>query len=220
MALDDIMNLTAEQRDWYHRTFAKWHEVMRPYDGFQPGGLLQRLPVLPADLLAECKVVPRRDDILPDMPKRGRIAEVGTQQGLYADKILAICQPSELHLFDIDLNPLKARTDTNLISTAILHEGDSSTRLAEMPDDYFDWIYLDADHSYSAVKKDTEVARTKVKPGGHIVFNDFTIWSPIELIPYGVPHAVHELMIEHRWPMTHLAFNPLLYCDVALRRPA
>ncbi len=140
MAIDETMNLTAEQRPWYHETFAKWHEVMKPYAGFEPGDVIRR-------------------------------------------------------------------------------EGDSSIFLAEFPDDYFDGLYLDGEHTYEGVRKDVEVARHKVEPGGYNVFNDYTIWSAVEFMPYGVPYVLHQLAIDHGWTMMHLALNPLFYCDVAPRPP-
>ena len=211
--------MTEDQNVWFQKMRGEWFEVMRPFDGYRPSGLLQPLPALSPDLLENCKVLPDRHYILPLMPKHARVAEVGTQQGHFADHIIERCSPSELHLYDIDFSPLKVRTDTELTKTAMLHEGDSATMLAEMPDDYFDWIYIDGDHSYAGVKRDIEVARTKVKPGGFLWFNDFVLWSAVECIDYGVPHAVCELALNHRFEFTHLALHFLMYCDVALRRP-
>jgi predicted O-methyltransferase YrrM len=165
------------------------------------------------------RIVPRREFILADMVKGGRVVEVGTQEGLYAEKILALCQPDELHLIDINLGPLHARGNGELLGRAILHEGDSSTILRSFPDEHFDWLYLDAGHFYSEVKADVEVAKTKVKRGGHIIFNDYCLWSSVEFTAYGVPYAAHELILEHGWRVTHLALNKLFYFDLAVQRP-
>jgi hypothetical protein len=58
-----------------------------------------------------------------------------------------------------------------------------------------------------------------VKPGGYLIFNDFALWSALELMPYGVPYAVCNLSTDHGWQFTHFALNSLLNSDVALRRP-
>ncbi|MGA0595799.1 class I SAM-dependent methyltransferase [Enterovirga sp. CN4-39] len=213
------MVMTPEQNDWFSRMRGEWLSVMRPFDGYGPSALFQPLPALPPELLADCKLLPNRYAILPLLPKGGRVAEVGTQEGRFADHISAECRPEELHLFDIDFSPLTRRTDTELARTATLHEGDSANMLSRLPDDYFDWMYIDGDHSYAGVKRDVEVARTKVKPGGTLVFNDFVMWSPVECIDYGVPHAVCELALNHNFRFTHFALHQLMYCDVALRRP-
>lgn len=219
MAIDETLNLTDDQRDWFHHTYEEWHAVIRPYAGLAPGGLFRDLPELPLSALEGSKIVPRRDYILADMPKAGRVVEVGTQEGLFAERILKLCQPTELHLIDIDLNPLYARGNRELLERAIIHQGDSSETLASFPDDHFDWLYLDAGHFYSEVKADVEIARRKVKSAGHIIFNDYCLWSSIEFTAYGVPYAAHELALEHGWRVTHLALNKLFYFDIALQKP-
>ncbi len=213
------MVMTEEQKAWFTRMRGEWLQIMRPFEGYGPSALFQPLPALPAELVENCRMLPNRHAILPLLPKGGRVAEVGTQEGRFADHILQQCQPAELHLFDIDFSPLKTRTDTDLLTAAKLHEGDSATMLGRLPDDYFDWMYIDGDHSYEGVKRDIAVARTKVKPGGMLVFNDFVMWSPVECIDYGVPHAVCELSLNHKFEFTYIALHFLMYCDVALRRP-
>jgi predicted O-methyltransferase YrrM len=42
-------------------------------------------------------------------------------------------------------------------------------------DAYFDWVYIDGDHSYSAVMNDLFAWSTKVKPGG-ILCGDDLYW--------------------------------------------
>lgn len=184
-----------------------WLKIMLPFDGYGPSALFQPLPGLPEELLVNCKMLPNRPAILLLLPKGGKVAEVATQEGKFADHIVAVCNSSELHLFDIDFSPLKVRTDTNLVRTATLHEGGSATRLSRTPDDSFDWMYIDGDHSHAGLKRDIEVARTKVKPGGTLVFHDFSLWIPFECIDYGVPHAVCELTVNHGLEFTHFALH-------------
>jgi len=79
-------------------------------------------------------------------------------------------------------------------------------------------VYIDADHSYAGVKRDIAVAKEKVKPDGMLVFNDYTLWSPLELMEYGVVHAVNELCLNEDWELMYFAFQRHMYCDVALKR--
>lgn len=213
------MNMTAEQAEWFHRMRGEWLTVMQPLDGYRPSPLFAPLPTLSAELLENCKVVPDRYAGLQLIPKGGKVAELGTQEGRFADHIWNVCQPTELHLFDLDFSPLTVRQDTNLGAVATLHTGDSSENLAKFPQDYFDWIYIDGDHSYNGAKRDMEVAKTRVKPGGLLVFNDFVLWSPVECSEYGVPYAVTELATNEGFEFVYFALHFLMYCDVALRRP-
>ncbi len=213
------MIMTPAQAEWFHRMRQEWLEKMSPFRGFGPSDLFPPLPLLPAERFTGCTLLPQREDILKRLPQGSIGAELGTQEGWFARRMLDFVNPKELHLFDIDLKPLYAKGDADLIARVQLHEGDSSTLLAQFPHDYFDWIYIDGDHSYEGVSRDIAVARTRVKPGGLLIFNDFTLWSPLECIDYGVPHAVCELVANEGWNFIYFALNPWLYNDVALERP-
>jgi hypothetical protein len=113
------------------------------------------------------------------------VAEVGTQYGRFAEKFLAIAKPKKLHLIDDNFNLFKtgiSKKQKSLVQEGIengtveLHEGDSSTILSSFPDEYFGWIYIDADHAYQGVCKDIQQGHTKVKAAGMMVFNDYTNW--------------------------------------------
>ena len=49
----------------------------------------------------------------------------------------------------------------------------SETVLPKFPDEYFDVIYIDGDHSFEGCSKDLELARKKVKKGGWICGHDY-----------------------------------------------
>ncbi|MEN6449358.1 MAG: class I SAM-dependent methyltransferase [Thermoguttaceae bacterium] len=213
------MLMTTEQNEWFQRMRGEWLRVMRPLEGYGPSSLFPRLRILPAENLAECQLLPSREHLFEKLPKGGKVIEVGTQEGLFARFILDHCQPDELHLIDIDLKPLYDVGDKGLLEKAKAHEGDSSAILGTFPDGYFDWVYIDGDHSYEGVQRDAEVARLKVRPGGLLIFHDFTMWSPAECIDYGIPHVVCELSVNFGWKFVYFALDPLMYCAVALRRP-
>jgi hypothetical protein len=50
------------------------------------------------------------------------------------------------------------------------------------------------------------------------VFNDYTMWSYIEMQPYGVAPAVNEFRLENNWALAYLALPDHMYCDVAIRK--
>ena len=45
------------------------------------------------------------------------------------------------------------------------------------PSQYFDWVYIDADHSYDAVKKDLAFYYPLMKRGGYLCGDDYGLWS-------------------------------------------
>jgi hypothetical protein len=179
------------------------------------GGVRTSQP-LPAALLAECKICASRFDLVQALPHGGRIAEVGTFKGEFARHILATCNPAVLHLIDLDLSLLDPAVMQDPRVQA--HQGLSRDVLASFPDAYFDWVYIDADHSYSGASCDADAAAAKVKPGGFLVFNDFAHVDPF-LAAYGVHRAVVDFAIARGWPFAWFAYDPMALYDVALRRP-
>jgi predicted O-methyltransferase YrrM len=54
-----------------------------------------------------------------------------------------------------------------------VHRARSVDAASSFPDAYFDWIYIDGDHSYEGVTADLAAWRSKVKPGGCISGDDY-----------------------------------------------
>jgi predicted O-methyltransferase YrrM len=152
------------------------------------------------------------------LSKGGIVAELGVLHGEFSQLILEHVAPSELHLIDHQLEP-SARAVAEAHGDCVhLHAGDSAETLETFPDEYFDWIYIDAQHSYEGVSRDIDVSRRKIKADGLLVFNDYTPWSYVEMLPYGVVAAVNELCLAEGWEVVLLALPSHMYCDVAVRR--
>jgi glycosyltransferase involved in cell wall biosynthesis len=75
--------------------------------------------------------------------------------------------------------------------SVIIHRMDSETASLHFQDRYLDWIYIDADHSYEAVKKDLHLWVPKVCPGGIVAGHDF-LDGKNEFGEFGVKRAVEE----------------------------
>ena len=59
-----------------------------------------------------------------------------------------------------------------------------------------DLVYIDADHSYEAVLRDSEIAFELVSPDGMIVWDDYR-WLPEHSANVGVTTALHQLSTSH-----------------------
>jgi hypothetical protein len=176
----------------------------------------QPSPAIPPELLAECRVCASRYELVKSLPKQACVAEVGTYRGEFARHILAACDPAELHLIDIEMSLLDP--DVAKDSRVSIHRGRSQDMLARFPDDHFDWIYIDGDHSYEGASGDARIAASKVKPGGYLVFNDFAHADPY-LGAYGVHRAVAEFAVTRGWTFAWWAYESNALYDVALQRP-
>lgn len=157
-----------------------------------------------------------RNHILQMFPKGGVGAEVGVWKGDFSAEILQIAQPRQLCLIDPwilqeDLVHTRAwyglqrKANMSAIYEGVLQRFENEIRsgivavkrafsheaLAEFPDSHFDFIYIDGDHQYEAVRQDFFLAFDKVKSGGLICGDDYSIgswWKD------GVVRAFHELL--------------------------
>jgi len=131
--------------------------------------------------LLNCKIVENRYKMLEYMPKEAICAEVGIWKCDFSDKILKTMQPQKLHLIDIDQTAIKIadqKFNQDILSGKIAtHLGGSSETIMSMPDNYFDWVYIDGDHSYQGVKQDLNATRLKLKPNGLIALNDYIFFG-------------------------------------------
>lgn len=179
-------------------------------------GAVPPVNALPTELLEECRFCASRVEMLKHLPTGGIVAELGTYRGDFARVIRDLNEPRNLHLIDID--------DSHFIndgledSSVTRHLGFTHEVIATFPVAHFDWIYIDADHSYEGCLRDAQTAAPKVKPGGYLAFNDFAHIDPW-LGRYGVGRAVVDFAIEQRWPMAFFCYEPSGLYDVAFRRP-
>lgn len=191
--------------------------MRRLYRVARAAGVAQALsPGLPQELVDGARLVASRDQLIELLPKGGTIAELGTWRGHFARTILDRCQPDCLHVIDIDFSQFDRTLEAD--QRLRRHEGLTQAVIAGFPDEHFDWIYVDGDHSYRGAAGDAAAAAPKVKPGGLLIFNDFAHIDPL-LGRYGVHRAVSEFMLEHRWPIAFFAMHPAALYDIALRKP-
>lgn len=212
------MSLSDAQFSWLHSMRDDWWRTMGTPGSAQSRRTFPALPALSMEHMPNARLLPGREDLLRVLPKRIPIAELGTFAGESAERILAVSDPTELHLFDLDFTLFHERVPGPLDPRVRLHEGDSSTMLAALPDEHFGWIYIDGDHAYEGVRKDIEVAVRKVRPDGFLVFNDYIYWSHLDQFPYGVPRAVNELCLDGGWEFAYFVFHEQMYCDAVLKR--
>lgn len=177
---------------------------------------------LTTDHIKNCKLIEDRYQLLREIHTRGTCAEIGILKGDFSREILDTIQPKKLHLVDVDSQAIqiarvrfKEYISDGFVST---HEEDSSTWLQSMPDETFDWIYIDGDHSYEGVKKDLEAAHPKLKPDGMISLNDYIYFGPSDLTKYGVIEATNEFCLKYNYELVHFALHGRMYNDVTIRR--
>ncbi|MFC1727055.1 class I SAM-dependent methyltransferase [Patescibacteria group bacterium] len=157
-------------------------------------------------------------EFLKSLPKNSVGVEIGVWLGDLSQEILEIVQPKKLHLIDpweffpqyphrwygggvakkqADMDKIYRKVKKRFAGQkqVIVHRGKSEEVVQKFANNYFDWIFIDGDHSYEYVKKDLELFYSKVKVGGIIGGDDYW-WAPIEGFP--IRRAVKEFLGSHR----------------------
>jgi hypothetical protein len=148
------------------------------------------------------KIFETRNDLLDNLPRDLKIAELGVFRGDFAEEIFKRMNPKELSLVDIwsgsfgsgdkdgNNHTVVENMEEIFISLRMrYHKNDnvnvirknSIDFLNSYNDNYFDMIYVDADHSYNAVLNDLELSYKKIKNTGILSGHDYVKNTEIEL---------------------------------------
>lgn len=152
--------------------------------------------------------------LLSQMPPQSICAEIGVWKGEFSEHITEIVKPRLLHLVDpwtyqpefpdrmFGGTVATSQKDMDRMFEAVcerfrahenvhVHREYSEAYVQHVADEYFDWIYIDGNHSYEFVKRDLEMYVAKVRTGGFITGDDFN-WRPDLGCP--VRRAVEEVV--------------------------
>ena len=99
-----------------------------------------------------------------------------------------------------------------------MHIGNSIDLLTEFEDNYFDWIYIDTNHSYNTTKNELEVAAKKVKDNGLICGHDYIMGNWTSGYKYGVIEALHEFCVLYNWEIIYLTIEQSIPPSFAIRK--
>ena len=161
----------------------------------------------------------RVDMIKELVPQSSVISEIGVFRGDFMKQIVSILNPNIFIAIDIfsgyvgsgdqdgnnfitcnlDEEYLKLIEYFKLNTAVKFIKGYSTPSLITFPNDYFDMIYIDADHSYEGCKKDLDVSFNKIKQSGWIMGHDYGqnfLKSKTEY-EFGVKQAVDEFCIKY-----------------------
>ncbi|MBL6958475.1 MAG: class I SAM-dependent methyltransferase [Rhodospirillales bacterium] len=169
-------------------------------------------------------VANERSELLPLLPTGGVVVEIGVNVGDFSRRILDLNRPQRLHLIDPwevahaddeyvasgesaerqmagaeqRYQETREKVAAEVAAGSVEIHRDYSFNVADrFADNSLDWIYIDGNHQYDAVKKDLEVFYPKIKPDGFILGHDYANHERARRHHYGVVEAVNEFVLQH-----------------------
>ncbi|MEM8653904.1 MAG: class I SAM-dependent methyltransferase [Pseudomonadota bacterium] len=177
---------------------------------------------------SDARLVPNRAALLAQMPSSGIVAELGADEGDFSAAILEMTTPKRLHIVDVWGTKRYGDPKADAVSNRFRSEIDSgrvqitrklSTEAAsDFADDYFDWIYIDTDHSYKTTLSELHAYAGKVKKDGFIAGHDYTMGNWITGYKYGVIEAVAEFCANENWGIAFLTASTNESNSFAIKR--
>jgi len=178
--------------------------------------------------VANARLVATRGQMIGLLPRDAVAAEIGVSRGKFTAEIVAANRPRKLHLVDVwaserytdELRQRVERTYAAEIAanSVAINLGLSIEVGRTFPDAYFDWIYIDTDHSYPTTRDELAVYESKMKPGGIIAGHDYVMGNWRGSLKFGVIEAVHEFCIARNWELLYVTTEQTTNASFAIRK--
>ena len=145
--------------------------------------------------------IERRRMVLDALPADSIGGEIGVHKGDFSAVLLEVVRPARLHLVDpwkyeteerydkawyggqaeggqAEMDERHAGVVTRFereirAGQVVVDRGSSEAVLEQLPDEYFDWVYIDGNHLYEYVRIDLALSLRKTKAGGLITGDDY-----------------------------------------------
>lgn len=164
-----------------------------------------------------------RYELLSYLPLGGTVAEVGVSTGGFSSLIWNVIQPEVLHLIDPwcfqdrkdytndpvnQTDGIQEKKYSSVIELfkehikngkIFVHRDFSTSAVESFSEKSLDWVYIDALHSYEAVKNDLEMFSSKIKDDGFILGHDFAKHAEARAMGFGVVEAVCDFLKERSY---------------------
>lgn len=162
------------------------------------------------------------------MPKNAVVAELGVDQGQFSKQIIESTNPTKLHLVDTwgsgrynsnKMHQVNSQFAAEMKRGSVeIHHGLSTDLVEQFSNEYFDWIYIDTDHTYETTKKELELYAPKLKSGGIIAGHDYIMGNWYGMFKYGVVEAVNEFCVKNNWEIIYLSTELTIYPSFAISK--
>jgi hypothetical protein len=169
----------------------------------------------------DIKLINDRKDIRGFVQKLGaqKICEIGVKEGANFQNLLAECVQEAVAIDCWQETGVRSQNDDKCSELALNNQYQNMLNMAnrdkrikviknfsleackQFSDEYFDFIYIDADHTEAAVYADLNAWWKKVRPGGILAGHDYcpmTLVYGEEKVEFGVIQAVDRFVMENK----------------------
>ncbi|WP_342804684.1 class I SAM-dependent methyltransferase [Alteromonas sp. M12] len=193
-------------------------ELKQSYEVAETQKLAQmKLERLKTEHVKNASLLANRQLLLEKLSKNTIGAEIGVAAGKFTKDILNIVTPKKLHLIDIWgsdryseklLTIIQGKYETQLREEKIyIHRKLSIEAAEDFENEYFDWVYIDTDHSYHTTYQELNLYSKKIKRDGWILGHDYCMGNWSKRYKYGVIEAVHRFCVENDYEIVYLTME-------------
>jgi len=185
-------------------------------------------PDLEEQHVANARLVATRAKMIGLLPRDAVAAEIGVSRGKFTAQIMAANRPRKLHLVDVWVSErydqsLRQRVEQTYAGeiaggSVEINLGYSTDVGRTFPDSYFDWVYIDTDHSYPTTRDELAVYESKMKPGGIIAGHDYVMGNWRGSLKFGVIEAVAEFCLARSWELLYVTTEQTTNASFAIRK--
>jgi hypothetical protein len=138
--------------------------------------------------------------------RQAQVAEIGVEEGRNAETLLEEwCDPWSIFLTLVEIDPTREpeiRERLGQRSNFKLIIGDSSAVAQTFTDGWFDYVYIDDDHTSAGIRRSVDAWFPKVRTGGVLGGHDYMDRPGDE-----VREFVTSFAREHEWQVSHLELD-------------
>lgn len=188
---------------------------------------IPKVPLQPKHV-ENCELLLNRDQLLAKVKKDSIVAEIGVDEGKFSQLIQKKVKPRKFHLIDMwgsdrfhdgKFEAVKSYFAKEIEEDRVkIHKTMSTKAALDFEDDYFDWIYIDTDHSYETTRDELQLYAPKMKADGIMAGHDYRMGNWLSMYRYGVIEAVHEFCVKYNWELIYLTIEPTESQSFALRK--
>ena len=178
--------------------------------------------------MQNCELLLNREELLDKIPKNSILAEIGVDEGDFSERLYKKCDPEYLYLIDLWSSKRYGEKKFNIVKNKFydqlkkdevkIFRDDSINVVSNFNDNFFDWIYIDTDHSFNTTYKELITWKSKVKRNGIISGHDYMMGNWKKTYRYGVIEAVHKFCVEYSWEMVFLTIDQTENLSFAIKR--